>query len=154
MLALSIGAWEVLQSKYFATLVSRQFFLLVDEKNIDSANVEWIGLQFFPPGIKIDGVELKVNQKSSTNGSFRGRAYIDKIKLQFDILNIFRNKISFKDIIISGGHIDLNIENQKDSGFKENLATISQWRKTGSKWVKNLVLKDVEFKVNKNRFFF
>ena len=149
--ALSIGAWEILQSKYFASLVSQQILSLVDRKIIDSVSVEWIGLQFFPPGVRIDGVEVKIDRDDAA--SLGGKAHIDEIELQFNLLNIFKNKIAFKNIILTGGHIVVDIDSKKSNGLKEQLENISQWREEVSKWINSFVLKDIEITINKDSFF-
>ena len=156
-LSLSYGIGELLQSKYFSHFISKQISKIIDKKMVDTISFQKAGIQFFPPGITVSGVEthqLLGRLSESWHDKIKGDIRLDKIELYFDLLKLFKNDVAFRKVIVSSGSIELKMEN-KGGGKKIEtlLKNISFFRKMISKKIENFILKDIKVNINKNSFY-
>ena len=156
-LVLSFGIGELLQSKYSAHFISKQMSKVIDREIAASMSFEKVRIQFFPPGITVSGVELHRSKDrlwEAGQSEIKGDIYLDDIELHFDLLKLFKNEVSFRTVIVSGGSVELEVENKKTSkDVKVLLGNISYVRKIISTKIRNIILKEIKVSINKNSFY-
>ena len=123
---LSLVAWELLRSKYFAEFASSQISKYASTDVVSAIKFEKAKVKFFPPGISLVGVELA--GMWAEQGSVGGSIQLDEIDLRLDLLKILSNKVSFSEIVISGGSLQLLFKAGEQQKKKEQ-AQRSSWSK-------------------------
>ena len=136
--------------------ISNQVTKLASSEIGTVLNFKRSSIKFFPPGIKVEEVEAKIENIDS--GIEAVHALIDEIDLNFNLTNLFKNKISFKNSTLSGGYIFLKLRDgnkgDKDRGETVSRATeVISWRKKLSEKIHNIILKDIRVDFSEDSFY-
>ena len=136
-----------ISSKYFTGFISKQITKFASNEIGSIVKFERSSIKFFPPGIRIEGVEAKVENINSDIDIMH--TVFDSIELNFSLINLFKNQINFKSLIVSGGYILLERGEKKDSNEKGDpkpkiSGGLFDWREEVAERIQNLVLKDIK----------
>ncbi|MCY4643678.1 MAG: translocation/assembly module TamB domain-containing protein [Bacteriovoracales bacterium] len=149
--ALSFVALEVLQTKYFSGFISKRLSNTFDREIVGAISFEKAAVRFFPPGIIISGVEMDMNR--IIDGISQADIFVDEIDFQFDLIDLFKNKVSFKKAIASGGIARINLSHKNEKKIDSILEEISSFRDTSLRVVKNIELKDMKVDIDRYNFY-
>ena len=85
---LSLGVWEIIQSKTIGSYLSQKVSTIVSARVGDKISFERVEIKLFPPGIEVVEVRVKELSDPETNGDLF--VQLDSITLNFNLLDIFK----------------------------------------------------------------
>ncbi len=145
---LSIGIWEFLQSDFMGSYLNERVNKVLPKEVKEKLVFEKVSIRFFPPGISLERIKAKAIEIPDTE--MEVTAFLDELRFNFNIFNAIQNRITLKDLILSGGDVVVKGQLLEGSSSKEaadNSEVIkSIVQEVIPKYLKNLILDDVDLK--------
>lgn len=142
---LAVGVWEFLQSDFVGRYLNKQVNSYLPKEAKEKVAFEKVSIRFFPPGVSLERITVKDLDVSNTKLNIT--AFLDELRLNFNIFNALRNQLTLKDLILVGGDVVVEGqigETQESSGEDNNTEFIKQVvQEIIPRYLRNLIFEDV-----------
>ena len=144
---ISVGVWEFLQSDFVGGYLNTQVNSYLPQEIQEKVKFEKVSIKLFPPGISLEKIQL--NKLPIPKNEIVVTAFLDELRINFNLFNALRNKLTLKDLILRGGSVVVssssNIEKEKSEEFNEEEVK-KVLHRIIPLYLKNLILRDVDLK--------
>ncbi|MBL7665532.1 MAG: translocation/assembly module TamB domain-containing protein [Bacteriovoracaceae bacterium] len=144
--------WRVIHSQQFAKILVNNTKKHIAAQISPDLDFEKVSLEFFPPGARIHNVKFAYKSKDNLDIS----VYSASLVFSFNMFDAFNNKISFKEIMLEDGIIDVRYESpetESELSFDQMWKTIDDLPvHIKAVRLKNQLVKFNESRVDVNNF--